>query len=529
MRYLTMLSALILLALLAGCGGGGRPAGPVGSQTGSVGIRVVWPAQAEVNTALIPAASNSIKVELLQDDAVLMNKTVVIDRPQTEGRIDGVPVGVTIMRAQAYPEAGAGGVPQAKAERAIEVRDGEYTEWPLTLASTITNVVITPLSPVEVTLGTTVQLVASAEDEDEQTVLLPESNPFAWQMTAGTEYASVNGDGLVTPVRSGSATVQVTELESGIFGTATLNVTNNQGGYQFVLKWGEGGYLNGQFHPSYGPAKVAVGPTGDIFVADHTRIQKFTNQGVWLATWGTLGSGDGQFDSAQGVAVDAAGNVYVADFGNYRIQKFTSDGTFLTKWGSYGTGDGQFSSLYQVSVDGSGNVYATDINLDRIQKFTSTGTFVTKWGSLGTGDGQFDDPIEVAADSAGYVYVTDRGNRRVQKFTNGGVFVTKWGSAGTEDGQFGTSSPHGIAVDAAANVYVADRSNRRIQKFTSDGTFLTKWGSQGPGNMQFGTMNWIAVDIAGFVYVTDRQTDFNGIKKYRPVLPGGGDVGIIVN
>ena len=77
--------------------------------------------------------------------------------------------------------------------------------------------------------------------------------------------------------------------------------------------------------------------------------------GTFLFKFGSLGTGDGQFDSPWGVAVDAAGNVYVADYSNHRIQKFTSTGTFLAKWGSLGSGDGQFSSPIGVAMDASGN------------------------------------------------------------------------------------------------------------------------------------------------------------------------------
>ncbi len=92
----------------------------------------------------------------------------------------------------------------------------------------------------------------------------------------------------------------------------------------------------------------------------------------FLRKWGTLGFGDGQFYEPRGVAVDASGNVYVADTSNRRIQKFTSSGAFITKWGSYGSGDGQFNSPLGVAVDTAGNVYVADYSNNRIQKFTSS-------------------------------------------------------------------------------------------------------------------------------------------------------------
>src|SRR5438094_4979731 len=90
-----------------------------------------------------------------------------------------------------------------------------------------------------------------------------------------------------------------------------------------------------------------------------------TGTPTFLTKWGTLGSGDGQFNSPFSVAVDNSGNVYVVDSGNNRVEKFDSSGTFLTAWGSFGSGDGQFSSPRGVAVGPSGNVYVVDTNNNR--------------------------------------------------------------------------------------------------------------------------------------------------------------------
>ena len=270
--------------------------------------------------------------------------------------------------------------------------------------------------------------------------------------------------------------------------------------YTFVMKWGTQGSGDGQFEY---PNGVAMGSAGNIYVVDaqNNRIQKFTSTGTFVMKWGTQGSGDGQFGRPWGVAVDSVGNVYVADWNNNRIQKFSSTGTFITKWGTQGSGDGQFNEPSGIAVDGAGNVYVADTSNNRIQKFTSTGTFVMKWGTQGSGDGQFNNPNGVAMDGAGNVYIVDWDNNRIQKFTSTGTFLTKWGTQGSGDGQF--RYPNGVAVDSVGNVYVADAQNNRIQKFTSTGTFLTKWGSYGADDGQFKAPYGVAVDTAGNVYVTD--------------------------
>jgi hypothetical protein len=283
--------------------------------------------------------------------------------------------------------------------------------------------------------------------------------------------------------------------------------------YNYITQWGSYGSGEGQFNT---PLGIAVDFAGNVYVADalNSRVQKFTSSGVFITSWGSPGSGNGQFSSTlQGIAVDNAGNVYVADTYNYRIQKFSSDGVFLAKWGNgAGSGDGQFNYMNGVVVDNVGNVYVADSdgNNQRVQKFSSSGTFLTKWGSPGSGNGQMSGPAGIAVDGAGDVYVAEVWNSRIQKFTSTGTFITKWGGSGSGDGQF--SYPVGVAVDSAGDVYVAEVYNNRISKFDSSGTFLTKWGSSGSGNGQMSGPTYVAVDSSGNVYVTDQFN--NRVEKF---------------
>jgi DNA-binding beta-propeller fold protein YncE len=271
----------------------------------------------------------------------------------------------------------------------------------------------------------------------------------------------------------------------------------------FLTVWGEYGTGDGQFDF---PNGIAVDSAGNVYVADtgNDRIQKFDAIGTYLTQWdGSEGDG-GRFSQPKGIAVDSKGNVYVADTSNNRIQKFDADGTHVTHWGEYGVGDGEFSSPMDIAVDGAGNVYVADTFNNRIQKFDADGTHVTHWGEYGVGDGEFIYPMGIAVDSAGNVYVADYYNNRIQKFDADGTHVTQWGEYGVGDGEF--SYPMGIAVDGAGNVYVADTGNDRIQKFELDGEgeyeYVTKWdGSDGAG--QFSWPMGIAVDGAGNVYVVD--------------------------
>ena len=251
----------------------------------------------------------------------------------------------------------------------------------------------------------------------------------------------------------------------------------------FELKWGTYGSGDGQFDL---PNSMAVDSSGNVYVSDFNhRIQKFDSSGNFLLKWGrnggdgTSGNLDGELNGPIGVAVDGSGNVYVADAGNNRIQKFSgptsqSPPTFALKWGTEGSGDGQFITPQGVAVDGSGNVYVADTANNRIQKFDSSGNFLLKWGTNGTGDGQFNLPEGVAVDGSGNVYVADTDNHRIQKFDSSGNFLLKWGANSSNDGGF--SDPVGVVVDGSGNVYVLDAVHTRIQKFDSSGNFLLKWG-----------------------------------------------------
>jgi len=263
----------------------------------------------------------------------------------------------------------------------------------------------------------------------------------------------------------------------------------------------------------YSPVpQVAIASlTTSVFVADtgNNRIQRlYMDNRLAPQEWGSVGSGNGQFRSPQGIALGPGGQVYVADTGNNRVQVFGSDGVFRLKWGSQGSGDGQFRGPVDLAVDSSGSAYVVDAGNHRVQKFDSQGRFLGKWGSKGARDGQLEGPHGIALDRRGYVYVADSMNSRIQKFNPQGYFQAKWGSQGSGDGQL--RAPKGLAVNSVGDVLVADAGNNKIKKFRpimysrSAKTFLRKWGMKGSGPGEFGFPGAMAVDMLRNVYVVDR-------------------------
>ena len=272
----------------------------------------------------------------------------------------------------------------------------------------------------------------------------------------------------------------------------------------------------------------------------------------FLAKWGNSGIAPGEFDVPDGVAVDPAGHVYVADRENNRIQKFTSSGRLLAVWGrnggdgSLGLAPGEFNGPYGVAVDGRGLVYVLDSRNNRVQKFASGGTFLAMWGrnggdgSYGSLPGELADPRGIDVDRRGFVYVADHGNHRIQKFSPEGRVTAVWGrnggdgSAGAGPGEF--NQPRGVTVDSAGNIYVAEKANHRIQKLAPDGAYVTWWGRNGGAGGgdaaigdaagEFNLPYDVAVDERDHVYVTDtsntRVQKFSSHGRFLLALGGPG-------
>jgi sugar lactone lactonase YvrE len=176
---------------------------------------------------------------------------------------------------------------------------------------------------------------------------------------------------------------------------------------------------------------------------------------------GGHGPGRCQFDNPRALAVDSAGNIYVADTDNGRIQKFSPNGTFVT---SIATTDPN-----GIAIDHAGNIYVAEIgSKHRIQKLGPDGTFIARWAPGLYG------PRKIAIGPDDSIYVVDSGDNRIVKLSPDGQVLASWGSDGNGDGQFsGLSS---VAVDPTTNkVYVTDSINSRIQVFDSNGKFLSKW------------------------------------------------------
>jgi sugar lactone lactonase YvrE len=356
-----------------------------------------------------------------------------------------------------------------------------------------------------------------------------------------------------------------------IQGPVIIDVTGNltiQGSARIVVSKGHNPDLDGSAQ-IYVAGNLNIGGGGGggggVYVADtdnHT-IRTITPTWTVATLAGLVGvqdSTDGtgsvaRFHSPGGMAVDDAGNIYVADTANHTIRTITPAGAVTTLAGSAGPpgsadgtcSDARFSAPKAVAVDNAENdnsgsdnkriVYVADTNNHTIRKITPADGVVTTLAGLagvhgsadGTGSAQFYSPGGVAVDGTGNVYVADTDNDTIRKVTPAGVVTTLAGSAGVQGNADGTgsaarfNSPDGVAVDDAGYVYVADTANHTIRKITPvDGVVTTLAGAAGvPGSAdgtgsdaRFNSPGGVAVDDAGNVYVAD--TDNHTIRKITP-------------
>jgi sugar lactone lactonase YvrE len=305
---------------------------------------------------------------------------------------------------------------------------------------------------------------------------------------------------------------------------------------------------NGKLATLSYPSGIYVDSAGNLYIADtyNHLIRRVDTSGVitTVAGDGSYGySGDnGPATSASlyyptSVAVDSAGNLYIADIDNNRIRKVDTGGVITTVAGNgiqgYSGDNGPATSANLnlpcgVAVDGLGNLYIADYYNDRIRKVDTSGIITTVAGNglrdyIGDNgpatSASLFDPMSVVVDSAGNLYVADTWHNRIRKVDTGGVITTVAGNGiqgYSGDNGPATSAnlkqPFGVAVDSVGNLYIADFNNNRIRMVDTNGIITTVAGDgsygysgdNGPAILaSLFSPNGVAVDSAGNIYIAD--------------------------
>jgi DNA-binding beta-propeller fold protein YncE len=235
------------------------------------------------------------------------------------------------------------------------------------------------------------------------------------------------------------------------------------------------------------PYGVAVDGAGNVYIADSgdNEIKKWSAANNTVNTLVSLG-----VSSPFGVAADGAGNVYIADSGDNEIEKWSAANDTMATLVPLG-----LNHPYGVALDSAGNVYIADTFNNAIKEWTAANNTVTTLVSSG-----LNEPSGVAVDGAGNVYIADSGNNAIKEWMAANDTVTPLVSSGL-------NYPFGVAVDGAGNVYIADSGSSAVKEWTATNNTVTKLVSG--LNQPYG----VAVDGAGNVYIADSGN--NAIKE-RP-------------
>jgi DNA-binding beta-propeller fold protein YncE len=307
----------------------------------------------------------------------------------------------------------------------------------------------------------------------------------------------------------------------------------------------------GQFGSGAGTFNVgslAVAPAGSphagiIYASDksNNRILEFDPYGNFVGQWGSYGTLPGQFNQPQGLAVDGAGNVYVADSYNNRFQKFAPPApqyVFPSPTPSFTPTNTPTNTqtLTPTITSTPTNSLTPTLTLTPIFSFTPTPTIEAPlgyFGTQGTGNGQFSNPSGLSVNSAGTtVYVSDYNNSNVQAFTGSAgnySYSFQWGSycypefqtCSNPDFQFAFLGD--VAMSSSGNIYVVDANNARIMEYNSTGTsYIQQFGSSGASPGQLTAPSNVAVDGAGNVYISNDNT--NGLNYSLETYNSGAGV-----
>jgi sugar lactone lactonase YvrE len=285
----------------------------------------------------------------------------------------------------------------------------------------------------------------------------------------------------------------------------------------------DGPALQARFADPYGLAVAADGTRYIADAGDNNRIRRIAADGtVGTLAGGVEGFADGlgnaaAFHTPSGLALDAAGNLYVADTGNHAIRKITPQGavTKLAGTGEAGYRDGagtqaQFNGPVGVAVDASGRVYVADTYNDRIRAIAPDGQVSTLAGGERPGyqDGfgsvaRFDTPTALAVDAQGEIWIADTRNDAIRRLSRSGE-VSTLSLAPPGDGQPVLRRPLSLAVSNDGMLYVGEMARGRVLQLTTDGRWHVLTGSSQQQRMA--RPAGLAIDADGALQVSDASS-----------------------
>ncbi len=272
------------------------------------------------------------------------------------------------------------------------------------------------------------------------------------------------------------------------------------------------------------PSGIAADGQGHVYVSDVTSctVSKWNIEtGQWINSFGSRGSGEGQFISPGKIVKDErSGKFYIADQGNGRIDIFNED--YLIE--GYFKDELYLPTGLAVTIDGNMTiVLVADAVGNKVLKYIN-GTLDDGFHLNTPPEAPLNNPMDVAVDRNKNIYVLNSGRGTVQVYDPEGNLATSWGGIGNGTGQL--NWPYSMTIDDQGDLFVSDTHNDRIQKYSSNGTLLASFGGKGTGVGQFIDPSGITVDASGIVYVVDSGNSRVQIFKKQGsadpvIIPGG--------
>lgn len=290
---------------------------------------------------------------------------------------------------------------------------------------------------------------------------------------------------------------------------------------QYSGEAGRFGHLGAGFYLGNAGGCLAMLGDGTFYVADYTnkRVQAFSSDGTLKYKWDIQSPNAGYRATPAGIALDtvglnSTGYVYVTDRDYNRVLKYTRDGTLVKTWGSSGSGSGQFSGVFAIAASDLYGVYVTELGNKRVQHFTCDGTHLATW------DTTFTYPVAIVLDATGHVYVADAGDNTVTRYNSDGTKIASWGGTGTTAGKFKAIS--GLMIDAFGRVHVTDQFVKSVQVFDASGNYLLSYT---PLQDQYDSAVAIARDYSDRIAVVSTdghvvvgKTDIQNPQDILPVM-----------
>ena len=286
--------------------------------------------------------------------------------------------------------------------------------------------------------------------------------------------------------------------------------------FKHVMSFGSKGSGEGQFEYVEDFALAKNGKHLLVTDAATAWVQVFDKKtGKFITRFGGKGDEDKNLDKPEGISVDPAGNIWVADYNTGEVEIYDVNYNWVKTFSDYGSGPGENIKSEFTDIR-DGYYYMPEAGNHRVSVWDLSTEFVFSFGSKGSGRGQMNNPEAAKFNSRGELVVSDLKNGRLLLYQvspqkKQAKVVSIIGEQGSGRGQLIANA--GVGIDKDDNMYVGEIGNNRMQVFSRSGRVLAMWGSKGSGQGQFGNIHGVMVDKkTGWVYIAD--TANNRVQVY---------------